>query len=217
MSLNNNLLPRPALGSLLLGVLLRLREHAVAISSDIRAMFYQVRLLPEDQPLLRFLWRNGEKHCSPDVFEWLVLQFGTTCSPCCATYALHRCVKDHSKDNEEVVHSVLQAFYVDNCLQSEARHLTEKMRALLASGGFEVRQWASKVPEVISHIPTEAKSAGCELWLTANKTDPQESTLGLLWSCSPNTLGYKPCVIPSTVPTLRYVYRLLASQYDDTL
>ncbi|KAK0149995.1 hypothetical protein N1851_009229 [Merluccius polli] len=95
--LNNNLLPGPTLSAPLLGVLLRFREQAVAISGDIRGMFHQVRLLPEDQPLLRFLWRDGEKEHSPDVYEWRVLPFGTTCSPCCATYALQRHVQDHSE------------------------------------------------------------------------------------------------------------------------
>ncbi|XP_063321729.1 uncharacterized protein LOC134619834 [Pelmatolapia mariae] len=218
-SLNKNLLPGPVLGSTLLGVLLRFREYAVAISGDIRGMFHQVRLLPEDQPLLRFLWRDGERERSPDVYEWRVLPFGTTCSPCCATYALQRHVKDHSEDNEEALYSVLHAFYVDNCLQSlqsqtQAKDLIDKMRALLASGGFEIRQWASNTPEVISHLPTEAKSTECELWLTTNKTEPQESSLGLLWRCSSDTLGYKHRAIPRTAPTLRYVYRVLASQYD---
>lgn len=86
--LNDNLLPGPTLSAPLLGVLLRFREHAVAISGDICGMFHQVRLLPEDQPLLRFLWRDGVKERNPDVYEWRVLPFGTTCSPCCATYAL---------------------------------------------------------------------------------------------------------------------------------
>ena len=217
--LNDNLLPGPTLSASLLGVLLRFREHAVAISGDIRGMFHQVRLLPDDQPLLRFLWRNGEKERSSDVYEWLVLPFGTTCSPCCATYALQRHVQDHSEGNEDVVKSVLQAFYVDNCLQSlpspeEARQLIDRMRALLASGGFDMRQWSSNMPEVIAHLPPEAKSTECELWLTANKTDPQESTLGLLWRCRPDALGYKPRIIPVTEPTMRYVYRVLASQYD---
>lgn len=153
------------------------------------------------------------------MYEWRVLPFGTTCSPCCATYALQRHVKDHSKDNGEVLHSVLHAFYVDNCLQSlqsqtQAKYLIDKMRALLASGGFEIRQWASNAPEVISHLPTEAKSTECELWLTTSKTDPEESSLGLLWRCSSDTLGYKHRAIPRTAPTLRYVYRVLASQYD---
>ena len=54
------------------------------------------------------------------------------------------------------------------------------MRALLASGGFDMRQWSSIMPVVITHLPPEAKSAGCELRLTVNKTKPQDSTLGLL-------------------------------------
>ncbi len=56
-SLNEYLLPGPALGPSLLGVLLRFREHTVAVSADIRGMFHQVRLLPEDRHLLRFVWR----------------------------------------------------------------------------------------------------------------------------------------------------------------
>ncbi len=57
-SLNQYLLPGPTLGASLLGVLLRFREHPVAVSGDIKAMFHQVRLLPEDRPLLCFLWRD---------------------------------------------------------------------------------------------------------------------------------------------------------------
>ena len=147
------------------------------ISGNIHSMFNQVRLLPEDQPLLRFLWHDGKSKRSSDVFECRVLPFGTTCSPCCATYALQCHVQERSEGNEDVVQSVLQAFYVDSCLQSlqsedQARQLIDKMRAVLASGGFDVRQWSSNMPEVIAHLPPEAKSAGCELWLTANKTNP---------------------------------------------
>lgn len=49
------LLPGPASRPSLLGILLRFREHSVAISGDIHGMFHQVLLLPEDKPLLRFL------------------------------------------------------------------------------------------------------------------------------------------------------------------
>lgn len=72
---------------------------------------------------------------------------------------------------------------MDNCLLSldQAKHLIDKMSAPLASGGFEIREWASIVPEVVFHIPTATKSVGCELLLTAKMTDLQESTLGLLW------------------------------------
>ncbi|KAL0161461.1 hypothetical protein M9458_045186, partial [Cirrhinus mrigala] len=129
----------PTLCASLLGVLLRFRQYAVAISGDIRGMFHQVRLLPEDRPLLRFIWRNMRREDPPDIYKWHVLPFGTTCSPCCSTFALHMHVHCQQFGNEEVLQSIEQSFYVDNCLQSlptaeEAKQLINKMRPLLILG-----------------------------------------------------------------------------------
>lgn len=159
-SLNQFLLPGPTLGASLLGVLLRFREHPIAISADIKEMFHQVRLLPEDRPLLRFLWRDLCVGNPPKTYEWHVLPFGTTCSPCCATYALQRHVTDHSPPGGDLKSSVENCFYVDNCLQSlrtpgEARSLVDRLIALLASAGFELRQWACNNPNVLSHLPSK--------------------------------------------------------------
>ncbi len=106
VSLNQQLLPGPTLGASLLGVLLRFRQYAVAISGDIRGMFHQVRLLPEDRPLLRFIWRNMRRKDSPDVYKWQVLPFGTTCRPCCATFALQMHVRYQQVGNEDVLQSI---------------------------------------------------------------------------------------------------------------
>lgn len=219
LSLNDSLLAGPILGSSLLGVLLRFREHAVAISADIRGMFHQVRLLPGDRPLLRFIWRDSKEKGTPDVFEWQVLPFGTTCSPCCATFALQQHVRDHSQPGDDVRFSIERCFYVDNCLQSlpspeEAKQLVDKLRDLLAEGGFELRQWASNIPAVINHLPPEARSDGFELWLAHEKTDVQESTLGLSWNCPADVLTYRHRPIDHGAPTMRIIYKVLASQYD---
>lgn len=81
-NLNELLLPGPVLGPSLLAVLLRFREHSIAVSSDVRGMFHQVRLLPEDRPLLRFLWRDLKVQEQPNVFEWQVLPFGVPVVQC---------------------------------------------------------------------------------------------------------------------------------------
>lgn len=208
-SLNDYLLPGPTLGASLLGVLLCFREHAVAISGDIKGMFHQVRLLPEDRALLRFVWHDVSQGDPPAVYEWQVLTFGTTCSPCCATFALQRHVKDHSQPDEDMRMSVERCFYVDNCLQSvptiaEARNLVDKLRTLLASAGFELRQWASNELEVIGHLPEESR----------DKTDTPESTLRLSWLFHTDVLGYKHRQVDYGVPTMRNIYKVLASQYD---
>lgn len=218
-SLNDYLLPGPTLGASLLGILLRFREHAVAVSGDIKGMFHQVRLLPEDRALLRFVWRDSTREEPPALYEWQVLPFGTTCSPCCATFALQRHDIDNSQPDEEVRFSVERCFYVDNCLQGvptvvEAKHLVDKLRALLASAGFDLRQWASNEPEVISHLPEESRSHSVELWLAQEKTDAPESTLGLSWLFHTDVLGCKHRQVDYGVPTMRNIYKVLASQYD---
>ncbi|KAK7926211.1 hypothetical protein WMY93_008521 [Mugilogobius chulae] len=188
-NLNQLLLPGPTLGPALLAVLLRFREHGIAFSSDIRGMFHQVRLLLADRPLLRFLWRDMKRDNPPDVYEWQVLPFGTTCSPCCATFALQKHVIDHSQQEEDVQVAINKSFYVDNCLQSltspvAAKSLVDKLRHLLVKGGFELRQWASNTLSVVNHLPPELRSSSCELWLSQGQPDIQEPALGLHWNCN---------------------------------
>lgn len=99
------------------------------------------------------------------------MPFGTVCSPCCAIYALQKHVCDHSEGYEDTANSVLQSFYVDNCLESfqnvqAAKSHLDCMRSLLMSGGFEIRQWASNKPDVVRHLPPEARSERSELWIS---------------------------------------------------
>lgn len=218
-SLNEYLLPGPTLGASLLGVLLRFREHPVAVCSDIRGMFHQVCLLDEDKPFLRFLWRDGNSAEHPTVYQWEVLPFGTTCSPCCATFALQSHVRNYLEPTDDVRQSVEHNFYVDNCLRSvpneeQAKKLVNGLQHHLMDGGFELRQWASNVPTVICHFPSELKSTSNEIWLSQETANPQERTLGLIWHCKSDTLAYKPYQKDEGETTMRKIYRTLAKQYD---
>ncbi|KAK3541683.1 hypothetical protein QTP86_000569 [Hemibagrus guttatus] len=218
-SLNQYLLPGPTLSASLLGVLIRFREHPVAVSGDIKAMFHQIRLFPEDRPLLRFLWRDLKMDETPKILEWQVLPFGTTSSPCCATYALQRHVRQHPQMDEAIRFLVERCFYVDNCLQSlptadAARNLIDQLRNILSGAGFEIRQWASNDPGVLSHLPSNARAVSVELWLTQEKSDIPESTLGLSWNWQRDTLSYKHRPVVYETPTLRNIYKVLATQYD---
>jgi len=56
VSLNSQLLQGPDVTNTLVGVLIRFREESIAIMSDIKGMFHQVRVSPKDCDALRFLW-----------------------------------------------------------------------------------------------------------------------------------------------------------------
>lgn len=108
---------------------------------------------------------------------------------------------------------------MDNCLTSfptvaAAKQTVDRLRSMLAEGGFDLRQWASSHPVVVAHLPTEARSSATEQWLVQNHVDPIEPTLGLRWNCATDTLGshYRP--IGHATLTMRAAYQVLASQYD---
>lgn len=216
---SNQLLPGPTLGPYLIGVLFRFRQHTVAVSGDIKGMIHPVRLLPSDQPLLRFLWRDMHREEDPSIFQWQVLPFGTTCSPCCAIYALQHHIKESINKGPLLFETIDQSFCADNCFHStptaeEANTLVNSLCQTLAEGGFELRQWACNLPAVTEHLPPEARSTASELWLSKSSSDLQELTLGMQWNCLTDTLGYKHRSTEPLPPTLRNLYKKLASQYD---
>ncbi|XP_026032619.1 uncharacterized protein LOC113027212 [Astatotilapia calliptera] len=96
-----------------------------------------------------------------------------------------------------------------------ARTLLDKLRNHLSEGGFDLRQWASNNPVVISHLPSEVRTASNELCLTEDKpSGPHERTLGLLWNCETDLFAYKYRTLASHPTTMRRIYAVLARLYD---
>ena len=78
-------------------------------------MFSQVRVVEQDQPSLRFLWRGENRDRPPDVYQMETLIFGAKCSRTCANYCLKQTALDHKEMYDvETVNTVLNDFYVDN-------------------------------------------------------------------------------------------------------
>lgn len=115
--------------------------------------------------------------------------------------------------------SIEQCFYVDNCQQSpstpeSAKFLIDKLREFLATGGFEIQQWASNNSTVTAHLPPTARSKCVEQRLEERSLDLEEPVLGLQWQCLSDQLSFKAKPPESSTLTMRQVYRVLARQYD---
>ena len=96
--LNDELLVGPDLLNNVCGVLLRFREERVPIAADIESTFHQCLIMEQDQPALRFLWRNLETNCDPDIYQMLVMIFGAASSPCTANYVLRKTTDENCED-----------------------------------------------------------------------------------------------------------------------
>ena len=75
-SLNDHVLPGPNPQTNLLDVILHFRHFPVAVACDVNEMYLQIHIPPQDRPKFRFLWRNLEVDCDPDMYEFERVVFG---------------------------------------------------------------------------------------------------------------------------------------------
>ena len=103
----------------LVGVLMRFRQDRTALMADVEAMLHQVKVAPEDQDALRFIWWSSDTDKPPDEYVMTVHVFGATDSPYCANYSLKRTAEDNrDKYDPIVIDAVLRHFYVDDMLRA---------------------------------------------------------------------------------------------------
>ena len=117
VALNDKLLPGPDLLQSVIRIIFRFREHQIALSANIEAMFLQVAVPSDDSRSLRFLWREDPEH-RIEVYEYTRHDFGTKSSPTCANFALHQVAKDNAKEDENLVKAFQRNFYMDDFLKS---------------------------------------------------------------------------------------------------
>ena len=111
-SLNEHVLQGLDLTNSIVGVLSRFRQDIVAITADIEAMFYQVRVDEKDLSALRFLWfANGDLTQEPEERQMMVHLFGGTWSPSCATFALQKTAEDNKAQFKgSIISTVMKNF-----------------------------------------------------------------------------------------------------------
>lgn len=219
-SLNRELLQGPNLNSTLLGVLLRFRQEPVAIMGDIQAMFHQVKVTKEDRDFLRFLWwPKGDLTKHVTEFRMTVHLFGAVSSPSCAIYALRRTADDNQADfSAEVIQTVKENFYVDDCLKSvaseeEAILMVKHLTALCQRGGFTLTKWVSNNRIVLQTLPEEHRAKDLkELNLDMDKL-PLERALGLRWCAETDSFNFK-MEIHQAACTRRGMLSVSSSVYD---
>ena len=190
--MNDQLLQGPHLTQSLVGVLLRFSEEPVALMSDIEAMFHQVKVREVDSNYLRFLWwPDGDLRIEPQNYQMTVHLFGATSSPSCANFALKKTALDNSSDfNQETVQTVLNNFYVDDCLKSvptttDAIQLSTEIRELLSMGGFRLTKWLSNDQEVLKKFQNQREQHQSKLWISITISQREHSAFNGTFNQTP--------------------------------
>lgn len=219
-SINKELMSGPDLTNQIVGVLLKFRQEHVAFMADIEAMFYQVRVPPEQRNFLRLLWWKDSDFRKKIIdHEMCVHLFGGTSSPSCSNYAVKRTAADNQKEFGKLAADTLRKnFYVDDLLKSvktikEAIELIRNVINMCAAGGFNLTKFTSNAKEVLKAIPEEKRRKGVKDQDLVNGDIPHERALGIHWKVEEDTLGFK-INIKNKPSTRRGLLSMLSSVYD---
>ena len=161
-SLNDKLLQGPDLTNTVAGVLIRFRQHPVAVVADIKGKFSQVLVEESDRDFLRFLWYpDNDLKRTPIAYRMRTHVFGAKSSPCCAAFALRMtAIENVVNASQDAVNAVLQGIYVDDmCIGCDTEEaavvLVNELRPLLASGSFHLTKFVSNSKKVLEQVPKE--------------------------------------------------------------
>ena len=195
-SLNDQLLSGPDLTNSLLGVLIRFRQEPVAVMSDIKQIFHQVRVDPNDNDAFRFLWwPDGDLSKEPQYYQMLVHLFGATSSPSSVSYVLKKTATDNQGEFDiQMTDTLNRNSCVDDCLKSvpsveNALNIVQELPKLLERGGFHFTKWILNRLEVMSVIPEEER-ASTIVDLDLDKL-PVNRALGVRWDVGKDKFGFK--------------------------
>lgn len=195
-SLNDQLLRGPENTSTLIGVILRFRVDDVAVTADVKRMFHQVYVAPEDRGALCYLWwPNGDTSKDPKTYQMLVHIFGAKSSPSVAGYALRRTAKDNEHSfSSRAVEAVFRDFYVDDLLKSfadseQAKVVSKELQSLLAKAGFQLTTWLSNSRDVLEAFPADDRAPAIKDLDLQSEALPMERALGIHWDVEGDTIN----------------------------
>ncbi|EDX15944.1 GD21556 [Drosophila simulans] len=159
-------------------ILLYAGEGAVGVCGEIKEMFHQVLIRPEDRCSQRFLWRDGDDERDPDFYEINVMTFGAACRECPE-------VSGFGSESCQVTDYHYVDDYVDSfATEDEAISVSIRVKEIHAEAGFELCQFSSRSPTVETALgPGRVKSVG---W-----GDAEQKILRMRWQVATDDFRLK--------------------------
>ena len=220
LSLNDCLLQGPDLTNSLVGVLTRFREDPVAFMGDVKSMFHQVTVPPEQYDYLRFLWwPDGNLDAELEEYQMVVQFFGGSLLTSVANLVLKETANDNKDEHGTLVADTLRKnFYVDDCLRSvssedAAVKLIESLCQSCQKGGFHLTRFTCNRRAVLQCIPENERSKEVKSIALDCNNLPVERALGVQWCVQSDSFGFR-IIVNSKLLTRRGILSTVSLVYD---
>ncbi|CAG7718239.1 unnamed protein product, partial [Allacma fusca] len=197
VSLNDKCMVGPRTQDDLIAILLRFRMWAVAITADVRKMYPQFLVHPDDCDLQRIVWRENS---TDPIEDWRMtgVTFGHTSAPYLATRSLNQLDIDEASNYPLAAEVTQRDTYVDDLMtgansHAEARTLQDQLLKMFESAQLELRKWSSNESRILEHLPKEFRETQIPFIFD---TDSTVKTLGLRWNPPTDSFSFS-LVLPS--------------------
>ncbi|XP_065089066.1 uncharacterized protein LOC135710421 [Ochlerotatus camptorhynchus] len=219
ISLNDALYAGPVVQQDLRSIVLRSRTRQVMVVADVEKMFRQIWTNLIDTPFQCVLWLGTDG--SIVAYELLTVKYGTKSAPYLATRTLKQLASDEREQFPLAAPAVEEDVYMDDVISGaddveSPVELRRQIDAIMNSGGFKLRKWASNCPAVLEDIPKENLALPDSNGIDWDQ-DAEVKTLGLTWLPNVDCFKFSFTILPLTddqILTKRQVLCFIARLFD---
>lgn len=192
-------------------ILLRFCNHKYAMTADIKQMFRQILIHPDECDLQRIIWMVKSQL---KIYRLKTVTYGTASAPFLATRVLKQLAIEE-KDFPVASKVASKDFYMDDLMtgtdtKEEAIELQREMIALMNCGGFHLHKWCANDTDILENIDENLR----EKQVLINQEETVK-TLGMRWIPLEDCFTYKIDEIPpQKIHTKRSILSDTAKLFD---
>ncbi|XP_045466602.1 uncharacterized protein LOC123675299 [Harmonia axyridis] len=216
ISLNDLLLVGPNIQDDLFSIVTRLRLRHYVLSADVKMMFRQVVIHPDDRKYQRIIWRYNESE-PIKLYELNTVTYGTASASYLATKVLQQTSFQFNEKYPRTCRIIQNSFYMDDLLTSvdtveEALEIYREITEILDSVNFHLRKWCSNEKVILDSILGNKKNDDQLIQLSDSK---EFKTLGISWNPHSDTFSYRVNIrLQREVITKRSVLAAISTIFD---
>ena len=217
MSLNDTLRAGPNLQEDMLKILFRFRKESFVISLDVKEMFPQVIVRPEDRDWLRVLIR--EPGGKTKIYRHTRLPFGLNCSPFIAQYTVQSTAERHQKEFPLGHKMITESRYVDDVIaslptQAEAIQALHETLEIFKKCGMEAHKVLSNDTGVMTSVKRQIRLEQWGNWIYDEEDLPITKILGMTWNPEKDKMNIIKPKVEDCPTTTREFLGAIAQVYD---
>ncbi|GBN71991.1 hypothetical protein AVEN_259445-1 [Araneus ventricosus] len=140
----------------LFSIMIRFRKHEFVITADVRMMYRQILIHPDERDLQRIMWKEGPDQPSK-AYQLNTITYSTTSAPYLATRTLNQLVVDEKDTFLDASIIVQSDCYMDDILTvsnpfENTKELQTQLVQLLGRGGMTLHKWCSNNETRLNNI-----------------------------------------------------------------